>query len=324
MAKKKKSVSNTPIELQKGVVVRSTGAQCHVRTPEGEIFVCSMRGKFRIDEKIRSTNPVAIGDEVAFLIPEQKEQGELAMIHTIHKRRNYLLRKSITYPNKVHILCANIDQAVIIFTLKSPRTTTGFVNRFLVTAEAYHIPSILIINKIDLLETEEEMATLADITKCYEQAGYQVIPISALNENDIEKVKSLFEGKISFISGHSGVGKSTLLNQLDPNLDLRTSEISDYNDKGTHTTTFSEMYPIGNGYVIDSPGIKEMGIVDFSKTELSAAFPEIRKRSDNCKFSDCRHHNEPHCAVKAAVEAGEIHSSRYKSYLRMLLDDLEA
>ncbi|MFN0202075.1 MAG: ribosome small subunit-dependent GTPase A [Bacteroidia bacterium] len=306
--------------IQRGMVIQSTGSHCKVKTTDNKVVTCTIRGKFRINEKVRSTNPVAVGDEVEFTLSENSENGS---VQKIIDRKNYILRKAILHNHKVHILCANIDQAVVIFTLRFPKTSTGFINRFLITAEAYHIPVVILFNKIDLLDSPELQAELKEMQDCYEKIGYKTLTMSALDLESREIVQEVFAEKISFISGHSGAGKSTILNLLQPNLHLKTHEISDYNDKGMHTTTFSEMYEVGDARIIDSPGIKEMGIADFDKQELSHYFPEMISRLEHCRFNNCLHHNEPNCAIKAAVESGEIHPSRYKSYLKILLDDLE-
>lgn len=315
MAKK-----NLIVSLLQGIVTKTTGAHSQVRTEDGKMYICTFQGKSRIDGNLRSTNPVAVGDRVDFLPAVQ--EGDLSVIQKVQPRKNYILRKAISYSGKVHILCTNIDQAVLLFTLKQPHTTTGFINRFLLIAEAYHIPTIIIINKIDLLSTEEELDKLADIKSCYTSAGYPVIELSATDKQYIETVEDLFANKISFLGGHSGAGKSTLLNLIEPNLNIRTHQISDYNDKGMHTTTHTEMYNVAGGYVIDAPGIKEMGLVDFDKKILSHYFPEMRSRLSECKFNNCTHINEPQCAIKAAVETGEIHLSRYNSYLRMMEEEV--
>lgn len=314
MAKKRLSVP-----LLQGIVTKTTGAHSQVTTEDGKKYVCTFQGKSRIDGNLRSTNPVAVGDKVDFLLSEQ--EGDLCVIQKVLPRKNYILRKAISYSGKVHILCTNIDQAILLFTIKQPHTTTGFINRFLVIAEAYHIPTTLIINKIDLLHTEEEQEKLADIKSAYQLAGYPVVELSATDSTYLATAKALFSDKTSFLGGHSGAGKSTLINLIEPDLNIRTQQISDYNDKGMHTTTHTEMYNVAGGYVIDAPGIKEMGLVDFDKKILSHYFPEMRTRLSGCKFNNCTHINEPHCAIKDAVEAGEIHLSRYNSYLRMMEDD---
>lgn len=318
MKKKTKQTLTSPqMPRLKGLVTRTTGAHCTVTTPDEKQFECTFRGKFRIDRAQLSTNPVAVGDEVLF---SQPENSELGVIEDILPRKNYLIRKAILHARKVHILCANIDQAVLIYTLKLPKTSSGFANRFLTIAEAYQIPIIILINKIDLLD-EEDKAQLLDIQNCYEKIGYPVYALSLIEDKNRDLLNSIFSDKISFLGGHSGAGKSTLVNRLNPALDLRTQEISAYNDKGMHTTTYSEMYKIGSGYIIDAPGIKEMGLVDISKEELGDYFPEIRSRKIDCKFKNCTHVNEPNCAVKAAVEAGEIHPSRYESYVRLFIGE---
>ncbi len=300
-----------------GVVIRSTGHHSLVRTADGQQISCVVRGKFRL-KGLRSTNPVAVGDGVEILLPGE---GELGTIVDIHERKNYILRKAASHSRNVHILCANIDQAILLYTLHKPHTTTGFANRFLLVAEAYHIPIQIIINKVDLLDTPEWKEKLEDVCEMYQAIGYPVTLLSALDDSYTEDVKKLLQDKVSFISGHSGAGKSTLINLVDPDLQLKTGEISESSEKGRHTTTFAEMHPLRiGGYIIDSPGIKEMGIVAMEKAELSHYFPEMRERMEHCRFSNCIHVNEPNCAVKEAVEAGEIHTSRYNSYLSMLED----
>ncbi|MEZ4772766.1 MAG: ribosome small subunit-dependent GTPase A [Bacteroidia bacterium] len=301
--------------LTQGIVIRSVGSSSRVKTEDGKQYDCIIRGKFRI-EGLNTTNPVAVGDEVLF---SGHEEGETGVIQEILPRKNYILRKAIAHSHKVHILAANIDQAILLFTIDQPVTSTGFANRFLVVAEAYHIPAKIVINKIDLLNSPEQKERLEEITDLYSRIGYEVIHVSSRDSSYQSRAAELLTGKISFIGGHSGSGKSTFINLADPDLDIKTSEVSEYSNKGVHTTTFAEMHPLaGGGYIIDSPGIKELGITDFERTDLSHYFPEMQELMSECKFNNCTHTNEPKCAIKAAVEAGEIHASRYDSYLRML------
>ncbi|MDX2249225.1 MAG: ribosome small subunit-dependent GTPase A [Bacteroidia bacterium] len=302
-------------ELIQGTVIRSVGSSSRVKTLTGKQYDCIIRGKFRI-EGLNTTNPVAVGDEVLFSEPGE---GETGVIQEILPRKNYILRKAISQTHKVHILAANMDQAILLFTIDQPVTSTGFANRFLVVAEAYHIPAKIVINKIDLLHSPEQLERLEEITNLYSKIGYEVIQVSSLDARYKEKATQLLSGKVSFVGGHSGSGKSTFINLADPDLDIKTSEVSEYTNKGTHTTTFAEMHALaGGGYIIDTPGIKEWGITDFERTDLSHYFPEMQELLSECRFNNCTHTNEPKCAIKAAVEAGEIHASRYDSYLRML------
>ena len=300
-----------------GVVIRSTGRHSLVRTAEGKQVSCVVRGKFRL-KGLRSTNPVAVGDNVTIVM---SDDGELGTITRIQDRKNYILRKAASHSRNVHILCANVDQAILLYTLTKPHTTSGFANRFLVVAEAYHIPIQIVINKVDLLDTEELLIRKEDVKRMYEDIGYPVTEVSALDSQHQETIRNLLKDKVSFISGHSGAGKSTLINLVDPSLDLKTGEISLASEKGRHTTTYAEMHPLSiGGYIIDSPGIKEMGIAGLEKAELAHYFPEMQARMDQCRFHNCIHVSEPDCAVKTAVEAGEIHHLRYNSYLSMLED----
>lgn len=318
MAKKKrkpKAPASIPKKLFQGTVIRSVGSSSRVKTEEGKVHDCVIKGKFRIKD-LNTTNPVAVGDEVRFSVPEE---GELAVIHEILPRHNYILRKAISHQTRVHILAANLDQAIFLFTVDQPETSTGFANRFLLVAEAYGIPIQFVINKVDILETPEHMARLEEVRGIYEAANYPVSVLSALDPQYKTEVENLLKDKRSFIGGHSGAGKSTLINLIDPDLDIKTSTISESSNKGRHTTTYAEMHPLSvGGYIIDSPGIKELGLVGFKIEEVSHFFPEMRARMSNCRFHNCLHHNEPGCAVKAALEAGELHPSRYESYLKML------
>ena len=308
-----KASSNYPPSAE-GIVIRSVGSSSRVQFPSGKQLDCIIRGKFRI-KGLNTTNPVAVGDKVEVHL----DDDETGVITKILPRKNYLLRKAISQTNKVHILAANIDQAILLFTIDYPPTTTGFANRFLVTAEGYHIPACIIINKIDLIETAEQKEKLAEITEIYSEIGYPVMHINAKDPAYKQSVSDLLKNKISFIGGHSGAGKSTLVNLIDPNLEIKTAQVSDYSRKGRHTTTFAEMHPLSfGGYLIDSPGIKEMGMVAFERSDLSHYFPEMLSRLQDCKFNDCTHTREPACAIKEALERNEIHHTRYESYIRML------
>lgn len=264
---------------------------------------------------IMSTNPIAVGDKVEF---EMEEDGR-GVIHAIEERKNYIIRKSINLSKQSHILATNLDQALLIVTLAMPRTSTGFIDRFLLTAEAYHIPVSIIFNKMDLFEEEKMMESVNEFIGIYERIGYKCYRVSATENKNIEVLKEITKDKTTLISGHSGVGKSTLINAMDANLDLRVGEISDAHNKGKHTTTFAEMHPLGyGGFIIDTPGIKELGLVDMEKEEISDYFPEMRAIRNNCKFNNCLHLNEPKCAIIEAVEKGEIAVSRYTSYLGIM------
>jgi len=237
------------------------------------------------------------------------------VITDLRNRKNYIIRKSINLSRQAQILAANLNQAALVVTLASPRTSLGFIDRFLVTAEAYDIPATLIFNKVDLF-SDEGLDILAEFMSIYQQIGYPCYEVSALEGTNIDAVKGLLKDKVTLFSGHSGVGKSSLINALLPELDLRTSEVSDWSDKGTHTTTFAEMFQLPRGgFIIDTPGIRELGVIDIEKQELGHFFPEMRRRMNQCRFNNCRHINEPGCAVLAAVEQGEIAISRYESYL---------
>lgn len=316
MSRKKKNPVSPALPLQEGRVIRSLGSSSRVQTAAGEEVECIVRGRFRL-EGLLSTNPVAVGDRVRFMPPARAD--EPGVITELLPRKNYLLRRAIAHARKVHILAANLDQGILLFTLVEPVTSPGFADRFLVVAEAYHIPVHILINKVDLLQSPEDRAKLAEIEATYRQAGYPVSSISAHNPDDRAAVAALLRDRISFIGGHSGAGKSTLINLIDPRLDLKTREISDASGKGRHTTTYAEMHALATGgHIIDSPGIKEWGITDFEAGELSHYFPEMRTRLAACRFSNCTHRAEPGCAIKEAVAAGDIAATRYASYLRMM------
>jgi len=302
----------------KGVVLKSTGSWYQVRSFEsGELFNCRIKGKFRV-AGIKSTNPIAVGDVVHFHLEDHQEgQG---IISAIQDRKNYIVRKSVNLSKQVHIIASNMDQALLVTTLAQPMTSTGFMDRFLSTAEAYSIPTIIVFNKIDLYE-EEEMMELEYREAVYSSIGYKVLKTSAMQGIGLEKLKVELKDKTTLLSGHSGVGKSTLVNAVEPNLDLRTGTVSLSHRKGQHTTTFAEMHPLRmGGDVIDTPGIKGFGMVNMKKEEISHFFPEIFALSEQCRFHNCMHLNEPECAVKSALEENKIAPTRYESYLNQLND----
>ena len=298
----------------KGKVFKSTGSWYKVITNEGKQYDCKLKGQYKT-RGIKSTNPIAVGDNVEFELLKEENAG---LIHTICERKNYIIRKSTKLSKQTHILAANIDQAIVMATIAYPRTSTGFIDRFLVTAEAYHIPSVIILNKTDIY-TLNEQKKLQKYINIYESAGYKCIETSAVKNIHVEKSSMLLEDKVSLIAGHSGVGKTTLINAIDPTLNLKTADISNFHQKGKHTTTFAEMIKIGkNGFIIDTPGIKEFGVIDFEIWDLSHYFPEMLQHLHNCKFNNCTHVHEPGCAVLKALENGDIHPERYKNYLQIL------
>jgi ribosome biogenesis GTPase len=297
----------------KGKITKSTGSWYDILDEQGELIKGRLRGKFKhLDLKV--TNPIAVGDQVEF---EMEEDGR-AVITVIAPRTNYIIRKSPHKTAHAHLLASNIDQAVLIATIAQPRTSTGFIDRFMVSAEAFRIPMVLVLNKSDLLSPGDE-AVREEITRIYENIGTQVIHTSVPDQNNLDVFTSCLQGKTSLICGHSGVGKSTLINTIAPWLDLKTSEISDFSNKGTHTTTFAQMFDLGdNTYIIDTPGIKELGLIDIKKEEVAHYFPEIRELLGDCRFHNCLHMNEPGCAIKDKVNEGLISESRYYNYLGML------
>lgn len=307
--------ATTPVAVGvAGIVVRSTGSWYRVRTEDGLELDCRMRGNLRI-RGIKTTNPVAVGDHVRLELGESDN-----MITEVMERRNYVLRKSVNLARRAHILCANIDQALILFTLDHPVTTLGYVDRLLVTCEAYHIPALLIFNKVDLLDAAL-LEKLADYRKVYEAIGYRCITLSATDPQYADTVGALLAGKVSFLVGRSGTGKSSLVNLVQPGRGLKVGQVSDFSGRGIHTTTFAEMFSLQiGGDIIDSPGFKEMVIFDFQEAELSHYFPEMRPFLSECRFANCIHRHEPGCAVKAAVAEGQIAESRYHTYLSMLAE----
>ena len=301
-----------------GLVIKNTGSWYVVKTEDGTEINCKIKGNFRL-KGIRTTNPVAVGDNVTIL---PNSDGS-AFITAIEPRRNYIIRRASNLSKEAHIIGANIDQAILIVTLFQPQTSTTFIDRFLATAEAYRVPAVIVINKIDLLTADEDTEYLEALTYLYRSIGYKVMTVSATTGDGIEELKTLLNGKISLFSGNSGVGKSSIINQLIPDLNLRTAEISTTHNTGMHTTTFSEMFsmPDDNGYIIDTPGVKGFGTIDFNEHEVAHYFPEIFEISQNCKYGNCTHIHEPGCAVLKALNDNIISQSRYTSYLS-ILDDL--
>lgn len=303
-----------------GTVYKSTGSWYWVKS-SNSFFKCRIKGKFRI-KGIKSTNPIAVGDVVDFYT-EKKGDEVIGIIKKIHERRNYIVRKSVNLSKQTHILATNIDQVFLLITINNPPTLTTFIDRFLATAEAYSIKTILVFNKIDTYKIEEkaEILYLKDI---YEPIGYKCVEVSATKNINIDKIKQLMKGKTSMFSGHSGVGKTTLINSIEPNLNLKTQEISEQHKQGQHTTTFAEMFDLSfNAKIIDTPGIKGFGVVDMEKDELGDYFPEFFALKKNCKYNNCIHLNEPKCAVKQALDDEEISWSRYKSYMQILEGESE-
>ncbi len=303
--------------MKQGLIIKSTGSHYLVKDIDNKIFECKIKGKFRI-KGIRSTNPVAVGDIVDFIMPEN---AELGFITNIHDRKNYIIRKSINLSKRSHIIAANVDAAFLIVTLAYPKTSTEFIDRYLVSAQAYNIPVNIVFNKIDIYD-KETLKKLKELKDVYEKIGYNCIETSATKKINLQIIKNLLKNKISVISGHSGVGKSTLINAIDNKLNIKTSEISEFHKTGKHTTTLTEMFELSSGgYIIDTPGIKGFGIIDMDKEEIYHFFPEIFQLSKNCQYYNCTHIHEPNCAVKKAVETGIISLSRYNSYLSIMFDD---
>ena len=299
-----------------GTVYKSTGSWYFVKSEEGDLYQCRIKGKFRI-KGIKSTNPIAVGDSVEFDI-ETKGDEEIGVIKLIHERTNYIVRKSVNLSKQTQIIASNIDLAFLLITINNPPTLTTFIDRFLVTAQAYSIKVILVFNKIDSYK-EEEKGEIAYLKYIYETIGYTCVEVSAIKNINLDTIKNLMKGKTSLFSGHSGVGKTTLLNALEPGLNLKTKQISDQHQQGQHTSTFAEMFDLSfNAKIIDTPGIKGFGVVAIDKEELGDYFTEFFALKSACKFHNCIHVNEPQCAVKEALEDEKVSWSRYKSYLQIL------
>ncbi len=299
-----------------GIVLKSTGKWYEVKGEDGDKYECQIKGKFRL-KGIRTTNPIAAGDNVQF---DLEDDGH-GVIREIEKRKNYIIRKSVNLSHEAHIVAANLDQAFLIATLVQPVTSTGFIDRFLVTAEAYSVPVVILFNKSDIY-TEDHWELFEYYQSVYNHVGHECIPISATTGEGLERVQSKMKGKINLVSGHSGVGKSTLINAIIPGVQIKTAEVSESHSKGVHTTTFAEMHELPEGgFIIDTPGIKGFGLVDIPKEELQHYFPDIFRILPECKFHNCLHLNEPGCAVKLAVEEGVLPEERYINYLAMYHED---
>ena len=297
-----------------GIVIKSTGSWYLVRTETGNIHPCRLKGKFRL-KGIKHTNPITVGDKVEF---EREPGSENGVIFKLLDRKNHIIRKANNMSKQTHIIASNLDQSLLIITLAFPKTSLGFIDRFLVSSEAYHIPAILVFNKSDLMQGEWE-EILDETIQRYQKIGYTCLKTSTLTQEGKANFKELLRDKTSLLSGHSGVGKSTLLNNIEPNLDLKTTAISNYSLKGMHTTTFAEMHPLHfGGYIIDTPGIREFGLVDFEDAEISHYFKEMQPYIGKCKFNNCKHINEPECAIQMAVKNNEISIERFSSYLSIM------
>ena len=299
-----------------GRVIKSTGSWYDVRNDVGEVAMCRLRGKIRLDG-LRTTNPVAVGDLVSY---EKERDKDTCVIDKILPRNNVIVRKSVNLSKESHIIASNVDQAILVATIAQPRTSTGFIDRFTVTAEAYHIPVVIVFNKCDIYD-DEQNAMAEKLMRVYNGIGYESFVISAKTGYNCDRLKAIMKDKMSMFSGHSGVGKSALVNRLDPNLNIRVGEISDVHEKGKHTTTFAQMYELGfGGYIIDTPGIKEFALYDMEKETLAQRFPEMRALMLECRFNNCTHLHEPDCAIKNAVEQGIIADWRYENYSNMMDD----
>lgn len=300
-----------------GRVIKSTGSWYDVQDGKGDVFQCRLRGKIRLDG-IRTTNPLAVGDNVNF---EKERDKETCVIDKILPRNNVIIRKSVNLSKESHIIAANIDLAILVATIAQPRTSTGFIDRFAVTAEAYHIPVVIVFNKCDIYD-DEQNAAAEELMKVYNGIGYESFLVSAKTGFNCDRLKALMKDKVCMFSGHSGVGKSALVNHLDPNLNVRVGEISDVHEKGKHTTTYAQMFHLEFGsYIIDTPGIKEFGLFDLEKETLAQRFPEMRALMHECRFNNCTHLHEPHCAIKDAVGKNIIADWRYTNYCNMMDDE---
>lgn len=297
------------------IVYKSTGSWYIVKDESGRQYTARILGKFKI-EGLTSTNPIAVGDKIT--IETENELEDSVTITEIADRKNYINRTSPANKHQHHIIASNLDQSLLFATLKDPKTSQGFIDRFLVASEAYHVPAVIVFNKADLYK-KKELEKFAELRSTYEKIGYTVLLTSVETEEGIEAVKALLKDKVTLLSGHSGVGKSSFINKVFPELNIKTQDVSGWSGKGLHTTTFAEMFDLpGGGKIIDTPGIRELGLVDISRQELSHYFPEMRALINNCQFNNCMHLNEPGCAVKAAVEEGVIHMDRYISYCNIL------
>lgn len=301
--------------MAKGLVYKSTGSWYVLQDEAGRLWNARMKGAFKLDG-ITSTNPIAVGDEVDFALENEGESS--VMITKIHDRRNYINRQSPRHKHQHHIVAANVDQSLLLATLREPRTSTGFIDRFLVASEMFHVPALVIFNKIDLYR-EKDLAYLEVVKAVYEDVGYTVVAMSLKTGEGVAEVNALLQGKTTLISGHSGVGKSSFINAVVPTSTIKTRDVSGWSGKGQHTTTFAEMYDLpGGGRIIDTPGMREFGLVEVDRAELSGYFPEMRQRLNDCQFNNCLHINEPGCAIKQAVIDGEIDEDRYVSYYNIL------
>jgi ribosome biogenesis GTPase / thiamine phosphate phosphatase len=304
-------------------IYKSTGSWYLAKDENGHVWRCRIKGKMKIDKTITSTNPIAVGDEVMAEVEDKKENT--AIISTVKNRKNYIIRVSPHNKNQKHIIASNLDMALLIGSIKSPRTSLGFIDRFLITAEMYGVKPILIFNKMDLLD-EDDMQVLDHYKSIYEAIGYEIYAVSAQENIGMDVIEKLIDGKQTLFTGHSGVGKSTIINALLPQLDLRTKEVSDWSGKGMHTTTYAEMFDLPtSGAIIDTPGIRELGIVEMKTTEVGGYYPEIKRYALQCKYNNCIHVNEPKCSVIEAVKEKNITIERYESYLKIMatIDDNE-
>ncbi len=300
----------------KGIVYKSTGSWYVVKTASGDVYECRIKGKFRI-KGIKSTNPIAVGDQVEFDV-EKKGDDTVGIIHSIEERKNYIIRKSVNLSKQTQIIASNIDLALLLVTIDNPPTLTAFIDRFLVTAEAYDIPVVLVFNKADSY-TDQSREEAQYLQMLYKSIGYQCVEISAIKKRGLDQIIDLMKDQTTLVSGHSGTGKSTLINAISPGLKLKTTEISELYSQGQHTTTFAEMYDLSfGGQIIDTPGIKGFGVVDMEPETIGDYFPEFFKLKSACKFNNCLHIDEPHCAVKEALDENRIAWSRYRSYIQMM------